>query len=62
MTPWLLKRLAELIPESKKSNRALVVNNAKKAAQVAVELDRIEKEVERTGNTHALGGIESTVS
>lgn len=62
VTPWLLKRLAELIPESKKSNRALVVNNAKKAAQVAVELDRIEKEVQQAGNTHALGGVQSTVS
>lgn len=62
VTPWLLKRLAELIPESKQSNRALVVNNAKKAAQVAVELDRIEKEAERTRDTHALGGIASTVS
>ncbi|EST07253.1 Pseudouridine-5'-phosphate glycosidase [Kalmanozyma brasiliensis GHG001] len=62
VTPWLLKRLAELIPESKKSNRALVVNNAKKAAQVAVELHHIEKDVEHAGNTHALGAIDSTSS
>lgn len=62
VTPWLLKRLAELIPESKKSNRALVVNNAKKAAQVAVELHKIEKEVQQAGNTYALGALQSTVS
>lgn len=62
VTPWLLKRLAELIPESKKSNRALVVNNAKKAAQVAVELNRIEKDVKHSANTHALGAVNSTVS
>lgn len=62
VTPWLLKRMAELIPESKQSNRALVVNNAKKAAQVAVELHRLEEDVQRSSDTHALGGIESTVS
>lgn len=62
VTPWLLKRLAELISESKESNRALVVNNAKKAAQVAVELNRIERDVKQAENTHALGGVRSTVS
>ncbi|SNX81303.1 related to Pseudouridine-5'-phosphate glycosidase [Melanopsichium pennsylvanicum] len=62
VTPWLLKRMAELMPESKKSNRALVVNNAKKAAQIAVELDRIEKEVQQASNTYALGSTQSTVS
>ncbi|KAI3481458.1 hypothetical protein L1887_56005 [Cichorium endivia] len=60
VTPWLLKRLAQLIPESKKSNRALVVNNAKKAAQVAVELSRIENEVQQAASTYALGGIPQT--
>ena len=62
VTPWLLKRLAELIPESKKSNRALVVNNAKKAAQVAVELDRIEKEIQQASSTYAVGNVQATVS
>lgn len=64
VTPWLLKRLAQLIPESKESNRALVVNNAKRAAQVAVELHKLEKDAQIARDTHSLGGIQdgTTVS
>ncbi|PWZ03016.1 hypothetical protein BCV70DRAFT_197250 [Testicularia cyperi] len=61
VTPWLLKRLSELIPESKSSNRALVVNNAKKAARVAVELERIKNDVALAKDTHALGQPGQTI-
>ncbi|KAN0066483.1 hypothetical protein ACQY0O_000577 [Thecaphora frezii] len=61
-TPWLLKRLAQLIPESKESNRALVVNNAKVAAQVAAEMERMRADFEMGKNTYSLGAVESPVS
>jgi pseudouridine-5'-phosphate glycosidase/pseudouridine kinase len=38
VTPWLLKRVGELSTSSKESNVALVVNNARVAAETAVEL------------------------
>lgn len=62
VTPWLLKRLAQLIPESKDSNRALVVNNAKRAAQVAIELHKIELDAQKARNTHSLGGIQGSTT
>lgn len=54
-TPWLLKRLAQLIPASKESNRALVVNNAKVAAQTAAEMERVRKDWSDAANSHAPG-------
>ncbi|CEH13499.1 indigoidine synthase a-like protein [Ceraceosorus bombacis] len=41
VTPWLLKRVTELCPKALENNTALVVNNAKVAAQTAVELQKI---------------------
>ncbi|PWN42452.1 Indigoidine synthase A like protein [Ceraceosorus guamensis] len=41
VTPWLLKRVTELCPQALENNTALVINNAKVAAQTAVELQKI---------------------
>ncbi|PWN50420.1 hypothetical protein IE53DRAFT_374631 [Violaceomyces palustris] len=63
VTPWLLKRVGELAPQSKDSNRALVVNNAKFAAKTAVEYEKMREERRNAKNTHSLGGLdESAVS
>ena len=47
VTPWLLRRVAQLASQSVQSNIALVLNNARVAAQSAVELSRL---------THAQSG------
>lgn len=41
VTPWLLRRVAQLASQSVQSNIALVLNNARVAAQSAVELSRL---------------------
>lgn len=47
VTPWLLKRVSQLSRDALKSNKALVVNNARVAAQTAVELARLREEEEK---------------
>lgn len=47
VTPWLLKRVSQLSQDALTSNRALVVNNARVAAETAVELALLREEAEK---------------
>lgn len=43
-TPWLLRRVSQLAKESVKSNIGLMLNNARTAAECAVELSAVRQE------------------